>query len=140
MDNKLLIVGVDPGTTLGYAVLDTDGNLIKTKSSKELSLNSLISEVIGLGNVIVVGTDKAKVPSLVDLFSVKTGGRLIKPRGDLKVSEKKKLIFGYKVKDEHQADALASALFAYKGIMSLLKRINVFVKGWGVNVWKVETR
>lgn len=128
MNNKLLIVGVDPGTTLGYAVLDIHSNLIKTKSSKQLNLNSLISEVTDLGKVVVVGTDKAKVPSLVELFSVKTGGRTIRPEEDLKVEEKKKLISNYKVRDDHQADALASALFAYKKTESLLKKIEVFAK------------
>ena len=68
MDNKLLIVGVDPGTTLGYAVLDVVSNLIKIKSSKKLNLNSLLSEIIYLGKINVVGTDKAKVHSLVERF------------------------------------------------------------------------
>jgi hypothetical protein len=129
MDNKLLIVGIDPGTTLGYAVLDVNGDPIKIKSSKHMNLNSLISEVVGLGKVVVVGTDKAKVPALVNVFSVKTGGRMIRPDEDLKITEKKKLIAGYKARDDHEADALASALFAYKKIESLLKKIDVFVNG-----------
>ena len=128
MDNKLLIVGVDPGTTLGYAVLDIEGKVVKVKSSKQLNLNSLISEVINLGRVIVVGTDKAKVPGFVQLFSVKTGGRVIRPKEDLKVSEKRELIFGHNVRNDHEADALGSALFAYKEINGLLKKIEVFVK------------
>ena len=128
MRNKLLIVGIDPGTTLGYAVLDVNGCAVKVKSSKQMNLNSLISEVVELGKVIVVGADKAKVPNLVEMFSIKTGGKRILPEEDLKVNEKKRLISGYKVKDSHQADALASALFAYKEMGSLLKKIDVFVK------------
>jgi len=128
MDKKLLIVGIDPGTTLGYAVLDIDSKIIKIKSSKQMNLNSLISEVVELGKVIVVGTDKTKVPGLVELFAVKTGGKVIRPEEDLKVSEKKRLILDYKVKDEHQGDALASALFAYKEERSLLKKIKVFTR------------
>ncbi|MBL7147549.1 MAG: DUF460 domain-containing protein [Nanoarchaeota archaeon] len=128
MDKKILIVGIDPGTTLGYAVLDIDSKIIKIKSSKQMNLNSLISEIINLGSVIVVGTDKAKVPGLVELFAVKTGGKVIRPEEDLKVSEKKRLILDYKVKDEHQGDALASALFAYKEERSLLKKIKVFTR------------
>lgn len=121
-------MGIDPGTTLGYAVLDIDGKLIAANSSKQLNLNSLISEVVDLGKVIVIGTDKAKIPSLVNLFSAKTGGRIIKPKEDLRISEKKKIIIGYKLENEHQEDALASALFAYKEIRGLLKKINIFAE------------
>ena len=42
----LLIVGIDPGITAGYAVLDINGKIIKVRSSKQLDLNSLISENI----------------------------------------------------------------------------------------------
>ena len=128
MDNKLLIAGVDPGTSLGYAVLDIEGKVVKIKSSKQMNLNSLIAEVTNLGKVMVVGTDKAKIPGFVELFSVKTGGRVIRPKEDLKIVEKRDLIFGYSTRDSHEADALASALFAYKEVRSLLKKIEVFVK------------
>jgi len=128
MDNKLLIVGVDPGTTLGYAVLDIKGKVVKVRSSKQLKLSSLISEVINLGRVIVVGTDKAKVPGFVQLFSVKTGGKVVRPKEDLKVSEKRRLVFEHNVRNDHETDALASALFAYKEIDGLLKKIEVFVE------------
>jgi len=128
MDNKLLIVGVDPGTTLGYAVLDIKGNVVKVRSSKQLKLSSLISEIINLGRVIVVGTDKAKVPGFVQLFSVKTGGKVIRPKEDLKVSEKRELSFEHNARNDHETDALASALFAYKEIGGLFKKIEVFVE------------
>ena len=38
------------------------------------------------------------------------------------------LISHYKTKDAHQADALASAIFAFKQIKDLLKKIELFVK------------
>ena len=45
-DKRLLIVGIDPGITTAYAVLDIEGSLIHLKSSKQLDLNHLISEII----------------------------------------------------------------------------------------------
>ena len=68
-DKKLLIVGIDPGTTIGYAVLDIEGNLIHLNSSKQLDLSLLISETINFGKAVLVGTDKAKVPGLVEAFA-----------------------------------------------------------------------
>ena len=44
-----LIVGIDPGTTVAYAILDLNGTVIKTLSKKELDLSSLITEIIKLG-------------------------------------------------------------------------------------------
>ena len=35
-NQELLIVGVDPGTTVGYAAIDFEGNVIKTHSEKNL--------------------------------------------------------------------------------------------------------
>src|SRR3989338_1965903 len=70
-DRKLLIVGIDPGITTAYAVLDIEGKLIKTSSSKEFGLNQIISETTELGKVVLVGTDKSKIPNLVHLFAAK---------------------------------------------------------------------
>ena len=127
-DKKLLIVGIDPGTTTGYAVLDIEGKLLHLDSSKQLNLNSLISETINIGKVVLVGTDKVKVPSLVEAFATKLGARIISPEEDLRVDEKRKMINNFNFENEHQGDALASALFAYKETRALLDKIDFFVK------------
>lgn len=61
---RLLVVGIDPGVTTAYAVVDIDGNFVRAASSKSLDLNSIISDSVALGKVVLVGTDKAKMPSL----------------------------------------------------------------------------
>lgn len=127
-DRKLLIVGIDPGTTTGYAVLDIEGNLIHLKSSKQLDLNQLISQTISIGKVVLVGTDKAKVPNLVETFATKLGAKIANPSQDLKVEDKRSMAENFNFNDEHQADALASALFAYKSARALLDKIDIFVK------------
>ena len=62
---KLLIVGIDPGMTTAYAVLDIEGNFIHSHSSKQFDLNMIISETIRMGKAILVGTDKAKIPMIL---------------------------------------------------------------------------
>lgn len=125
---KLLIAGIDPGITTAYAVLDIEGNLICLNSSKELDLNTIISKTTNLGKVVLVGTDKAKVPGLVSAFATKVGARIINPDEDLKVDEKRKMTSGMGFGDGHQSDALASALFAYKGTKQLLDKIDFFAE------------
>ena len=129
MKNKiLLIVGIDPGITTGYAVLDIEGNLIHLNSSKQLDLNLLISETINFGKVILVGTDKEKVPGLVESYTTKLGARIVSPQEDLKVDEKRRMISLFTFADEHQGDALASAIFAYREMKALLDKIDFFAK------------
>lgn len=129
MDSKnLLIVGIDPGTTTGYAVLDINGNLVQLGSSKDFNLNSLISETIKLGRAILVGTDKLKTPGLVQAFATKLGAKIIIPKEDLKVNEKKSKVSGFVYSNEHEGDALASALFAYRTAKPLLDKIDFFAE------------
>ena len=125
-DKKLLIVGIDPGTTIGFAVLDIESNLLNLTSSKQLDLNLLISKTVGFGKVVLVGTDKAKVPSLVSEFAAKFGAKIVSPEEDIKVDEKRKMVDNFIFGDEHQSDALASALFAYKETKPLLDKIDTF--------------
>ena len=113
-DRKLLIAGIDPGTTTAFAVLDIEGNLLHLVSSKQFDLNRLISEAIKFGKVVLVGTDKMKIPGLVGSFAAKLGARVIGPEEDLKVEEKRRMTGSFNFDDEHQADALGSALFAYR--------------------------
>ncbi|HLC61009.1 MAG TPA: DUF460 domain-containing protein [Candidatus Nanoarchaeia archaeon] len=125
-DRKLLIVGIDPGITTAYAALDIEGKLIKTNSSKNFDLNQLISEIIKIGKVILVGTDKSRTPNLVYMFATKLGAKIISPNEDLKVDEKRKMILGFSFEDGHQADAIASALFAFKSAKPLFNKIDSF--------------
>jgi len=125
---ELLIVGIDPGTTLGYAVLDLKAKKLKLASSKKLNLSKLISKIINIGKPLIIGCDVSTAPSFVEKFSVKTGSKLIEPEKDLSVKEKKELTKKYKFKNDHQRDALASALYSYKIIKPLLDKIKKKLK------------
>lgn len=119
----LLIVGVDPGATTAYAMLDIRGNLLDMESSKYLDLNTIIKKVTRHGEVLAVGCDKAKVPSFVEKFAVKTGGFVVKPDYDMQFREKKKFVARKQTGNNHEFDALASAVSAYKRIRSKLDKI-----------------
>jgi len=127
-EKQLLIVGVDPGTTLGYAAIDFDGNVVKVDSDKNIDLNFLISSLIKLGKPLVIAGDKEHNPELISKLAVKLGARVVGPDYDLKVSEKREIVKDFKTRNQHEVDALASAFFALKKIGSLLKKINVFVE------------
>jgi predicted RNase H-like nuclease (RuvC/YqgF family) len=119
---------VDPGTTAAYAVLNINGGLVKRRSSKNIDLSTLVKELFYEGTVIVLGTDKRKCPAIIQKLAAQTGAKIINPRKDLLTKEKRELIKNFEVANEHEADALASARFAYKEIQPLLKKIDYFLK------------
>ncbi|HLD42674.1 MAG TPA: DUF460 domain-containing protein [Candidatus Nanoarchaeia archaeon] len=120
---KPLLIGIDPGTTVGVSVLDMQGRVIEVSSSKELSLPKLIAHIIPFGKPIIAATDKRQIPKFIEKFAASTGAKIIAPREDLKVLEKRELCRGFKTASQHQLDALASSLFAYKHISPLLRKI-----------------
>ncbi len=128
MGRQPIIVGIDPGTTLGYAVLDVSGNVISVHSSRQHDLGWLITRITGFGRAIVIGCDKKNPPSLVEKLSISLGARLISPEDDLLVEDKRELTKGYKTKDSHESDALASALFVYARLRPLLRKIRLYVE------------
>jgi len=126
----LSIIGLDPGTTIGCAVLDLDGKIIKIFSGKNYSLSDIINKVIEVSQPLITATDKGKVPSLVEEFSRKLGTELVWPEEDMKKEEKRLFAFDFKneFNNDHESDALAAALFAYKKYSHKLKKINRFLE------------
>ncbi len=125
---ELLIVGIDPGTTVGYAAINFEGEVRQVDSGKDLDLGTLIPKLISLGKPLIVASDKKNNPDFVDKLAIKTGARVIGPDYDLKVSEKRELLGGYETKNHHETDALASAFFAFKKIRPLLNKIDIFIE------------
>ena len=127
---KLLIAGIDPGTTTGYAALDIKGNIVKIGSAKNMGLDALVSELVKHGKILIAGTDK-RHSVFAERFATKVGAKLIVPKYNLSVSEKNRLTKEFKTKNSHEADALASALYAFKENKPLLKKIYVFLEKEG---------
>ena len=128
MERKLLILGFDPGTTVGYALLDLEGNLIKANSTKEHTFSSLLLEITNYGRIIIVAADKHKSPHAAAKIASSIGAKLILPNKDLSADEKRILAKDYSVKNIHESDALAAALHAYKNLKPRLQKIEFFIE------------
>jgi len=127
MERQPLIVGIDPGTTSAYALLDAKGHVIQVYSSKQLGLNDIIKQVTSFGIPLIVGSDKSKVPELNEKFAVKTGSRIAVLDDDLKLREKKAITKGHVYANAHEMDALASALYAYNRFSSTISKVKRYV-------------
>ena len=140
----LAIIGLDPGTTSGYVILDLNGQMIKSYSAKELSLSLVISQIIEHCQPIITATDKARLPSFVEEFSRKLGTVIVTPDEDLSKEEKRDLISNFNSGkksvhlDAHQQDSLAAAVYAYKKCSSKLEKINNFIILHGLEGKRME--
>lgn len=117
-----IIIGIDPGTTVGVAVLDVQGTVIAVESRKAWSFEDVVEWVRGKGSVLAVGTDKAKVPGFVRDVAAAFSARVLSPKSDLTVAEKRVEWKG----NSHECDALASAMFAWKRLKGLISRVLSF--------------
>lgn len=142
MGTKKIIVGIDPGTTLGYAVFDLDGNVIAIDSSKDLDLGTLISKIITYGNPVLVGTDKKAIPSFVEKFAIKTGAKIVGPKEDLLAMDKRRETKQYidKFSKEHEIDAVASALLCFSAYRELFRKVDVFCERNGKEAIRDEIK
>ena len=133
--NTNLIVGIDPGTTKGYAILDFNGDLIKINSFKDISTSDFINEIISYGRPVVVATDVTPTPKFVKKIARAIGARIIIPEKTLDVKKKKKLTSDYsrlllkENLDKHKLDALAAAYYAFKRIRVKLDKIKIVLDG-----------
>ncbi len=127
---KLTIIGIDPGTTKSYAVLDLNGNILEVSSSKRLNESSITKEVFKFGKPILIGTDINKIPNLVEKIASSLGAKIFKPEINLQGHHKSKLVKkflrkkDFEIKNKHENDALISAILAYKSIKPLLNKID----------------
>ncbi|MBS3145100.1 DUF460 domain-containing protein [Candidatus Woesearchaeota archaeon] len=140
MQQDLIIVGIDPGITTAYAVLDVDGHVRKLKSSKELALNNLLAEITNEGKVLVIGTDVKHIPGLIEKFSAKVGAKVIVPEEDMKVGFKERITEMYNPRDDHQRDALAAALHAFKEVQPMLQKVDETLKRIGKEHLSIEVK
>ncbi|MEK6812819.1 MAG: DUF460 domain-containing protein [Nanoarchaeota archaeon] len=137
---SLFILGVDPGTTIGYAVLDIEGNLIRLKSARDLSVERLIQEVSNVGKIIIIGVDVKHSPKYVERICRILGAKLFSPQEDVKEGFKDRLTENFRVKDDHQRDALASALMAFGRVKEMFSKVDQRLKERGKEHWSDEVK
>ena len=118
-----MIAGIDPGTTVGFAIIDLNGNLIKKGSQKELDRDELVKTLFSNGTIIAIGSDKAKIPSFVKETATKLGAKEIAPKKDLQVEQKRELTINYNFSNTHEMDAISAAVFAHRKLSSLIRKI-----------------
>ena len=112
-----VIVGLDPGTTVGLAIIDLNGNLLHLESVRAQSSSQIISVINSVGIPLVIATDKMEMPAGVDKVRRAFSAIGWTPKKDIQVKEKYEIVKDYPFDDDHQRDSLSAAIMAFRNYM-----------------------
>ena len=120
---KYLIVGIDPGTTIGVAALDLEGNLVHLASTRLFGAADLIAEIADIGKPLIIASDKAEMPFGVEKIRRAFSAVAWNPKKDILIREKYLLAAGHEFKNDHERDSLSAAVYAYRTYKSRFENI-----------------
>lgn len=124
VERRATIVGVDPGTTAAWAVLDLGGELLGSGSGRGAGMDRLLEEILVYGSPAIVATDVTPAPETVEKMASAVDAELWEPDGeDMKVEEKRDLTADHDPENDHERDALAAALRAHASNRNLFERV-----------------
>ncbi|MBI4015311.1 MAG: DUF460 domain-containing protein [Candidatus Aenigmarchaeota archaeon] len=111
---KEIILGVDPGLTTAFAVLDLEGNILAVESAKTVGINWVIERAIEFGKPFLVAGDRERAGEALRKIAASFNCELFLPERDIEVEKKIEIAKGEELKNQHERDALAAALIAYR--------------------------
>jgi predicted RNase H-like nuclease (RuvC/YqgF family) len=117
------IVGVDPGTTTAFAVLDLKGQILRTGSSRSWGFSELVGLLIESGHPLIIATDKNPAPGTVERIKRAFNAILYTPSSSLSVEQKQRDTKLLDCSNEHERDALAAAIDAARSVRNKLESV-----------------
>jgi hypothetical protein len=125
-----LIVGLDPGTTVGVAILDLHGELVELGSKREAGKSDLIKHILKFGKPLIIASDVNPMPKTIKKLASAFGSRTYYPEVSLTNLEKEDIAsdFEEEIKNSHQKDALAAAIKAFRSYHELFIRVEKSLK------------
>lgn len=118
-----LIVGFDPGTSVGIGIINLKGEIIDMFSGKNIGINEVVAHIMKFGTAVLVASDVDHIPYSLYKVATSLDAKIFIPERSLSVSEKVFLTRNVKYHDAHQRDSLSAALYAYKRYKNLFKKI-----------------
>lgn len=131
-----MIVGIDPGTNTGIAIVDMHGSVIHISSRRGISKSGVIRAISKFGRPLIVAVDVNPAPKKIEKIASSMGAVLFIPEKSLSTKEKSSIIKVFlkeyeklsgirlKFKSRHEKDALAAALKALKTNRQLVRKID----------------
>jgi len=118
-----LIVGFDPGTTVGIGIINFNGDVVDIFSGKNMGINEVVAHIINFGTTVLVASDVDHIPYSLYKVATAMNAKIFIPENSISVSEKIFLTRNIQYHDTHQRDSLSAALYAYKRYKNLFEKI-----------------
>jgi predicted RNase H-like nuclease (RuvC/YqgF family) len=116
-------VGIDPGTTVGIAILSLDGELLYLKSFRGIAPDEVVKLIAEYGKPAVVASDVTPMPGSVE--KIRRSFNAIPASPGIEVSAEEKIALGktFGYSNDHERDALTAALLTYRNYKNIFSRI-----------------
>lgn len=125
---KYLIVGVDPGHTIGVCALDFEGNVLDCASLENAGIEKTVSYLQSLGTPSVIATDVRPAPQFAQRLASYFNVRLFVPRNSFCEDFKRSLLKKEEAKankklakNNHERDAFAAAVMGWRDNQNLIR-------------------
>lgn len=120
---RYTIVGIDPGTTVGIAILSLDGDLLLSKSSRGISHDEVVRLIAEYGKPAIIATDVHPTPAAVEKIRRSFNAVIGTPGGEIKSEDKIALARPFGYSNDHERDSLAAALTTYRYYRNIFSRV-----------------
>ena len=114
--------------------MDVHGNILNLSTKRNIKKNEVVSFIAKFGIPLIISSDVNPLPRTVEKIASSFGCKVFYPEESLSVQEKHKLtkFFSKKIKSDHELDALAASIRAWKKYRKLLSRIESVLKERGL--------
>ncbi len=127
-----MVVGVDPGSTSGLAILDLNSKPLFVGSIKGAGREVLVREIARFGEPVLISCDVSPTPGFITKIAAAFNAAIFTPTKSLSVDEKRSLVddlsqlkeYDHRQLDPHSQDALAAAYKAFKRFRNKFEKID----------------
>lgn len=122
-----VIIGFDPGLTSAFAVIGLNGEVLTVNSDREFTFPDIKDQILKIGKPILLAIDKASVGTSAERLASSFGCKIYKPEKDMLVEDKEDITSDKRYNNDHERDALAAALAAYRSYERLFSKIDTIL-------------
>src|SRR3989344_3861730 len=119
-----IIAGIDPGATVGIAILDLSGRRIALRSTAGGGLSEAVRIIESFGTPSLIACDVTPPPEAAQKIASYFSCRLFFPRQNVREEEKRAIERGAGTENNHERDAYSACILAYRQHANKLRQID----------------
>lgn len=121
--SRHIIAGVDPGATIGIAILDLCGRKLASESSAG-GISEAVKIIERHGTPSLICCDVAPAPEMAQRVASYFSCRLYAPQQNIREEDKRLVARGAGVSNNHERDAYAAAVYGFRAHANKLRQID----------------